>query len=307
MNILLVAEESAGLRALRAIDKRNDNLVAVLTSPVKNEGSSLSVGKLARQLNYEVWCPEWATDPALGDRIRESGIDVLLNVHSLQMLNPSAIDAPRIGSFNLHPGPLPQLAGLNAPSWAVYLGAKHHAVTVHWMDAGIDTGPIAYSASFELTDNDTGLSVSSKCVALGMPLIDRLLDTATRNPTAIPAHTQDTSMRRLFKGSDIPNSGRIKWSNNAREITAFVRAADYGPLPSPWGSPQTRLEEIDLGVVKARMTGEPADAAPGQVLFAAGDEVCVAARDEIVAVQQIKIGDRTCSASEVIAAGQVLR
>lgn len=37
-----------------------------------------------------------------------------------------------------------------------------HAVTLHWMDVGIDTGAIAYSAEFEIGETDTGLSVSAR-------------------------------------------------------------------------------------------------------------------------------------------------
>ena len=67
-----------------------------------------------------------------------------MNVHSLFLIHPWS-SAPTIGSFNLHPGPLPEYAGLNVPSWAIYEGEKRsHGVTVHWMDEGVDTGPIAW-------------------------------------------------------------------------------------------------------------------------------------------------------------------
>lgn len=35
------------------------------------------------------------------------------------------------------------------PSWAVYNGERSHAVTLHWLDAGIDSGPIAWEQSFK--------------------------------------------------------------------------------------------------------------------------------------------------------------
>ena len=53
----------------------------------------------------------------------------------------------RIGSFNLHPGPLPGFPGLNAPSWAIYERRARFGCTVHWMDAAIDAGLIAYEAA----------------------------------------------------------------------------------------------------------------------------------------------------------------
>ena len=73
--------------------------------------------------------------------MREQGVDLLLNVHSLYLIaRRTVVAAPRIGSFNLHPGPLPEYAGLNTPSWAIYNGEREHGVTVHWMEPGVDTG-----------------------------------------------------------------------------------------------------------------------------------------------------------------------
>ena len=102
-------------------------------------------------------------------------MDLLLNVHALSVLPAELVAAPRIGSFNLHPGPLPGYAGLNAPSWAIYHGEKTHAVTVHWMDGGIDTGPIAYQSELEITDEDRGFTLSAKCVRAGLPMLQDLL------------------------------------------------------------------------------------------------------------------------------------
>ncbi len=305
MRILLLAEEAAGLRAFRAIARRDLELVGVVTSPA-TDGALSSLENAARQGGYDVWRPTETRSPDFGDRIRETGVDVLLNVHSLFILNAAVVDAPRIGSFNLHPGPLPQMAGLNAPSWAIYLGEKEHAVTLHWMLAGIDTGPVAYAARFDLGEDDTGLTVSNTCVRLGVPLIEKLLDVAEEDPGAIPAHPQ-VGQRRVFRRDQVPNEGRIDWTASARTITAFVRAADYGPFPSPWGYPRSYAGEAEIRIVKARSTGEETPAAPGQVLSSSADGVAVASGDEVVLVQTVTVGGRAVDAGEVVAAGTMLR
>ena len=61
-------------------------------------------------------------DPEFAEWMRSEEIDLLLNVHSLYVIHADLVAAPRTGSFNLHPGPLPEYAGLNAPSWAIYHG-----------------------------------------------------------------------------------------------------------------------------------------------------------------------------------------
>jgi methionyl-tRNA formyltransferase len=297
VKVLLLAEEAAGLRALRAIASRDLDLVAVVTSAA-DAGSLSSIEDAAKKAGCQVWRPEGTRLPDFGERMREIGVDILLNVHSLFVLSGSVVEAPRIGSFNLHPGPLPEMAGLNAPSWAIYLGEKQHAVTLHWMYAGIDTGPIAYIERFDLGDRDTGLSVSNTCVRLGVPLIEKLLDTAETDPSGIPTHQQDLSARRVFLRSDVPNGGRIDWTESAKQITAFVRAADYGPFPSPWGYPRTRAGESELGIVRARVIDEATAETPGRILSSSIDGVAVASGDGVVLVQTVEAGGRKVDASD---------
>src|SRR5262245_45811537 len=159
-------------------------------------------------------------DASTADWLAREEVDVLLNVHSLFRIDPAVVAAPRIGSFNLHPGPLPRYAGLNAPSWAIYNGETSHAVTLHWMDAEIDTGAIVYSSSFEITDRDTGLSVSATCAREGLPLVTRLLEVAAAEPDSIPAEPQDLTDRQYF-GREIPNDGHIDWARPSRELVDF--------------------------------------------------------------------------------------
>jgi methionyl-tRNA formyltransferase len=93
-------------------------------------------------------------------------------------------------------GPLPEYAGLNMVGWAIYHGEQRYGVTLHWMEAGIDTGAIAYQASFAIGDDATGLSVFGACVRLGVPLVLRLLETAAADRAAIPSEPQTGARQR---------------------------------------------------------------------------------------------------------------
>jgi methionyl-tRNA formyltransferase len=302
VNVLLVAEESAGIQVLRALAAGPHTVVAAMTAP-PTRGGGTTVAVVAEQLGVPVLPSEQVRVPTTADWIRKQQVDLLLNVHSLYLINGDVVAAPRIGSFNLHPGPLPQYAGLNAPSWAIYNGERRHAVTVHWMDPAVDTGPIAYEAWFDLTESDTGLSVSARCVREGVPLVERLLETAADDPAGIPAEPQDLSKRRYYRRGEVPDEGRISWSRPARRIVDLVRACDYFPFPSPWGMPTARLRDEDLSVLKASRTGEAAGAAPGTVGQPANGGVTVAAVDEWVVVERVQANGRPQPASEVLSPG----
>ena len=305
MNVLLVAEESAGIQVLRALAKTDHELVAVLTAP-PTRGGGATVAGVAESLGVQVLPSERVRDAATADWIREQEVDLLLNVHSLYLIHGDVVAAPSIGSFNLHPGPLPAYAGLNTPSWAIYNGEDRHGVTVHWMEPGVDTGAIAYEAGFDLTETDTGLSVSVRCVREGVPLIEHLLEAAAADPATIPRHEQDLSLRRYYKRADVPDEGRIVWTRPARRIVDLVRAADYLPFPSPWGTPRAQLGGRELGVTKAAPTGRPAAGRPGLVEAVVGDAVTVSCADELVQVSRVQVDGRAAPAAEVLEPGTVL-
>jgi UDP-4-amino-4-deoxy-L-arabinose formyltransferase/UDP-glucuronic acid dehydrogenase (UDP-4-keto-hexauronic acid decarboxylating) len=297
-----VAEESAGIQVLRALAAGPHTVVAAMTAP-PTRGGGTTVAVVADQLGVSVLPSERVREPQTADWIQGQEVDLLLNVHSLYLIDGDVVAAPRIGSFNLHPGPLPQYAGLNAPSWAIYNGESRHAVTVHWMDPEVDTGPVAYEAWFELTESDTGLSVSARCVREGVPLIERLLEVAAHDPAAIPAEPQDLSKRRYYRRGEVPDDGRISWSRPARRIVDLVRACDYFPFPSPWGTPTARLGDDVLPVLKAAHTGDAAGEPPGTVGEPADGGIAVAAEDEWVLVERVQANGRPQPAAEVLSPG----
>ncbi len=306
MRIVLLAEEAAGLRVLRALARRKEDVVAVVTAAGPDKASPMSIANVASAQGFDVITTGALSMSDFAGLLTDKGVDILLNVHSLSILPSSVIEAPRVGSFNLHPGPLPQLAGLNAPSWAIYLGEEEHAVTLHWMLSGIDTGPIAFEEHFALSAEDTGFSVSARCVTAGVPLIERLLDTAHRSVNEIPKVAQDTSKRRFFNASDIPNNGWINWNDSAHQIAAFVRAADYGPFKSPWGSPGFQLGGQVFGVVQATPKAGNSSELPGTVIAVNQSSVTVATGNGLLEIQRLKTGDRVVPAMEALAGGQVL-
>lgn len=305
LRVLLAAEESAGVRVLKALDGSPHEVVAVLTTP-DEAGRGAGVDGLARSLGLDVLPASLVRDPGLADRVRAWEVDLLLNVHSLFVVHGEVVAAPRLGSFNLHPGPLPEYAGLNVTSWAILNGERRHAVTVHRMEAGIDTGAIAYDAPVEITAADTGVSLGLKCIRAGVPLIERLLADAEKDAGSIPALPQDLARRRVYPRG-VPEECSLDWARPARRIVDLVRACDYDPFPSPWGRPRSRAAGSELEILKASATGAPAGEPPGTVGRTDGDGALVAAADEWVLVQRAApAGGAAAEAAQLLRPGMSL-
>jgi methionyl-tRNA formyltransferase len=262
VRIALVCGEAAGARLLQALARGPHEVVAVLAAgPTR---------ALAERLGYRAQPAERVREPGFAAELAAAGVEMLLNVHSLYVVPEAVLGVPTRGAWNLHPGPLPRYAGLNAPSWAIYRGEQRHGVTVHRMDRGIDTGDIAYQETFPIADADTGLTLALRCAEKGVALLQRLLE----RPEDIPRLPQDPARRSYF-GRAVPQDGRIDWHAPARRIFDFVRACDYHPFPSPWGVPRARWGDEEVEIRKVALTGERCVAPPGTVRgeqVACGDE-----------------------------------
>lgn len=305
MNVLLIGEESAGIQALRAIESTGHRIVGVMASPSHRSFGGISLWKMANKLGYHTWPAELVKDPTFASRITSEEVDLILNVHSLFIIHSAVLSAPRIGSFNIHPGPLPHYAGLNTVSWAIYRGERRHGVTLHKMVPGIDAGPIAYQSLFPIEENETALSLMSKCVKLGLDLILELLHQAATQPQEIPCISQDLTQREYF-GRNIPYSGRVSWSCQAREIVNFVRACDYGPFPSPWGHPSTTLADQKITLLKASVTNERCSRTPGIIGQPQDVGIQVACGDEWIVVSRVGVNGRAVDAATTLPSGKQL-
>jgi methionyl-tRNA formyltransferase len=297
--VFLAAEEGAGARALQATTAAGHEVVGVLTAA---RGAPLGgTAAAAERAGVAVVSPESVDDGALAELLRCERVDVLLNVHSLRVLGEEVLAAPSIGCFNLHPGPLPRFAGLNVPSWAIYEGVSEYGCTLHWMTAEIDAGPVAYAARFEVDPDETGLSLSLKCIRYGLPLIERLL-AETSNRVAIPAQEQRREERRYLPPGP-PRHGYVEWAEPAARVDALVRACTFDPFPSPWGRAKGRVGGTEVALKRVTRTGEAADAPAGTVGEARLDAVMVAAADEWVAIREVEVDGEPAEPTAVLTPG----
>jgi len=288
LRVLLAGEEAAGAQTLRLLHESGQQVVGVLTG--RGAEPSGPVASAARQCGDRVRPARLVREPAFAAELAAEGVELLLNVHSLHVAAAEVVAAPRLGSFNVHPGPLPEYAGLNAPSWAILRGERTHAVTVHWMDAGIDTGDVAYEERFPIAPDETAFTLSVKGVRAALPLLRRLLDDAAAEPSAIPRQTQRAVPGRRY-GRQAPRGGRIDWGALAAEVERLVRASDYGLFASPWGAPRATLPGVgEIEITKAACTGRPAGVPPGTLGGRAEGGALVACGDEWLLVRKLRVG-----------------
>jgi phosphoribosylglycinamide formyltransferase-1 len=83
-----------------------------------------------------------ARDAAIGDWIEERGADLVALAGYMQLLSPTFVARFRGRVINVHPALLPSFPGLDAVGQALAYGVRVTGVTVHFVDEGVDSGPI---------------------------------------------------------------------------------------------------------------------------------------------------------------------
>ena len=89
-------------------------------------------------------------DEALGDWLEERGVRLVVLAGFMELLTAAFIRRFAGRIVNVHPALLPAFPGLGAIEQALDHGVKVAGVTVHFVDEGVDSGPIMLQESFEL-------------------------------------------------------------------------------------------------------------------------------------------------------------
>jgi len=80
----------------------------------------------------------------------------------MRIISPQFIRKYKNRILNMHPALLPAFPGLDAQKHAIEFGAKFSGCTVHFVDEGVDTGPVIIQAIVKVKNNDTEESLSKR-------------------------------------------------------------------------------------------------------------------------------------------------
>ena len=94
-----------------------------------------------------------AFNEAIAALLEEKGIDLLF--YYMRLVSPVIIDKYRGRIMNIHPSLLPAFPGLEGVKQALDYGVKVSGCTVHFVDEGLDTGPIILQEAVPVYDDDT--------------------------------------------------------------------------------------------------------------------------------------------------------
>jgi phosphoribosylglycinamide formyltransferase 1 len=138
--------------------------VAVVISNVENAPGL----QKARQSGFETFflsskgLSREAFDRRISAVLQEKQVDLVCLAGFMRLLSPFFIQAFRHRILNIHPSLLPAFPGLDVQRQALEYGVKYSGCTVHFVDEGLDSGPIILQAPVPVLDGDTEEALSAR-------------------------------------------------------------------------------------------------------------------------------------------------
>lgn len=116
-----------------------------------------------------------AYDEALVAALREAGVTHVVLAGFMRIVTPVLLDAFHGRVINIHPSLLPAFPGLHAQAQALAYGVKLAGCTVHFVDAGTDSGPILAQATVPVLDGDDEDTLAARILNAEHNLLPRAL------------------------------------------------------------------------------------------------------------------------------------
>jgi phosphoribosylglycinamide formyltransferase 1 len=200
---VLASGEGSNLQAILDTVHGREGIAVVGVGSDKPAARALqrarTAGLPARAFSAEEFSDRQARDLAMAAWLTELGVQLVVLAGYMQLLVPAFLARFPDRVINVHPALLPAFSGIGSVEQAIDYGVKVFGVTVHYVDEGIDSGPIIAQRAIELADATDATAVRDRL----RPIEHELLPTVVRLIAAgavsrDPEHPRRVLVRPLY-------------------------------------------------------------------------------------------------------------
>jgi methionyl-tRNA formyltransferase len=270
---------------LRALIGEGFDVVGVVTQPDRPVGRSRSraVPSPVKEVALVEGIPIQQPDKPRGDAflagLRELAPDVSVVVAYGHILPRAVIDAPRLGTLNIHASLLPKLRGAAPIQAAIREGFDETGVSIMQMVPALDAGPVLLAASTPIVPDETAGELALRLSEMGaQALVEALalleMGHAQPEPQDDAAATYAPKLTR--------ETAAVDFTRPALEVGRHIRA--YDPRPGAWG----RVRATEVKLFGARAAPRATTDVPGTVLAVDGEGLVIACGSGAVRVLAVQ-------------------
>jgi methionyl-tRNA formyltransferase len=264
MRLAFLGTPDFAVATLSALVEAGHEVAAVYSQPPARRGRGQALRPSPAQAFAEargvpVRTPASMRDPAEIEAFAALRTDAAVVVAFGQILPREVLEAPRLGSFNLHGSLLPRWRGAAPIQRAIMAGDILTGVQVMRMTEGLDEGPVLATATTRIGALDTAGTVHDRLAAAGAELMVRtLIDIAQSEALETPQVEDGVTYAKKIRAKE----ARIDWSRPAAELDRQIRG--LSPFPGAWFTLVSDKGPVRIKALLSRL--EDAEGAPGEVL-----------------------------------------
>ena len=225
MKAVFLGTWGIGQVALRtAVSIAGWEVEAVFTRPFDQTSTDVwrnAVWHEALNHHIPVFAPEEIKSDVILSMLRKMEPDLFLVAAFPRLLGARILKIPKHGALNLHGSLLPRNRGTSPVNWALIRDEKEVGLTMHYIDAGMDTGDIVFQTAIQVRDEDTLGVLADRIKAFAPEMIVQAL-TMIRDGEVLPRHPQDHIKATLAPRLHHQDC-RINWSLSARQVWSLIR------------------------------------------------------------------------------------
>ena len=274
MRLAFLGTPDFAAACLAALVDAGHEIAAVYSQPPSPRGRGQDLKPsptqaLAQSLGLPVRTPVSMRDPAEIAAFAGLQLDVAVVVAFGQILPKDLLEAPKLGSFNLHASLLPRWRGAAPIQRAIMAGDKVTGVQVMRMTEGLDEGPILAGATLRIDALDTAGSLHDRLALVGADLLVRTLADieAGRAVETLQADAGATYAKKI-RAKD----ARLNWTKPGVDIDHKIRG--LAPSPGAWFEIITEKGPVRVKALLSRAEagfGEPGTLLDDRLLVATGE------------------------------------
>ena len=234
MRLAFLGTPDFAVSALAAILSAGHEVACVYSQPPapRGRGHELkpsSVHAFAAERGIPVRTPASMRDPAEVAAFAALALDAAVVVAFGQILPATVLEAPRLGSFNVHASLLPRWRGAAPIQRAIMAGDRVTGVQVMRMTAGLDEGPVLATTTLRIDALDTAGTLQTRLAAAGAALIvEALADLAAGRAVETPQADDGVTYAKKIRAK----TARIDWTMGGRDLDWKIRG--LSPFPGAW-------------------------------------------------------------------------
>ena len=178
---VFVSGGGTNLQALLDAEARGELTPASIVAVVSNKADAFAVARATTAgvpvivIDHRAYPSREAFDEAIVAALRHHQVELIVLAGFMRILSASFTERFPHRIINTHPSLLPAFPGTDAPGQALRHGAKLAGVTVHFVDATLDGGPIIAQRAVAIEVDDTTASLTSRIQAVEHRLLPEVV------------------------------------------------------------------------------------------------------------------------------------